>query len=276
MKTIFEGKVNGVTYNSVEEYNKAIVEALKNGSVEASSQTRTVEDEPKSNIKFHGEVNGQVFDNVNDYNEAVKKVMDAGLPLNAYSETTQHDGTKSTDASADYNMEEDKCSEPDWLPGMNHDNYYMDSMTGEEERDKQIYESWVDYLKSVYTDIVECSSEFDVNSLTEYENELSDVIREICDDKKTTVDALNTMSKEKFELEEKLRSLNNSINVLNNALKLNKLFNEYYTQLHSYIYGLKNSYKVETNVKEIEPQKECPVNGIQKLLEEIFPNLRNN
>lgn len=44
-KVIFEGTVNGTTYDNVEDYNAAVKEALRSGNVEASSQTRQVDTE---------------------------------------------------------------------------------------------------------------------------------------------------------------------------------------------------------------------------------------
>ena len=43
-KTIFKGVVNGVNYGSVEDYNKAVTAALKEGKdVEAHSSTQITE-----------------------------------------------------------------------------------------------------------------------------------------------------------------------------------------------------------------------------------------
>lgn len=42
MKTVFEGIVNGQVYNNADDYNKAIIEALKTGKCEASSQIKAI------------------------------------------------------------------------------------------------------------------------------------------------------------------------------------------------------------------------------------------
>lgn len=48
MKTIFEGTVNGTKFDKVEDYNKALIEAINSGkAVNASSTTRQEEDEDK-------------------------------------------------------------------------------------------------------------------------------------------------------------------------------------------------------------------------------------
>ena len=46
-KTKFIGVVNGVEYNNVAEYNKAITEAMKAGNVDAYTKTVTVDNEPE-------------------------------------------------------------------------------------------------------------------------------------------------------------------------------------------------------------------------------------
>lgn len=46
MKTIFEGTVNGIKYNTVQEYNKALTDAIAAGQLtQASSSTRCIPDE---------------------------------------------------------------------------------------------------------------------------------------------------------------------------------------------------------------------------------------
>lgn len=45
-RTVFEGTINGVKYDNVNEYNQAMVEALKSGQpVEASTNTKTIDTE---------------------------------------------------------------------------------------------------------------------------------------------------------------------------------------------------------------------------------------
>lgn len=52
MKTIFEGTVNGVKYNTVQDYNKALMDAVEAGqTIEASSSTRCVPEEDKKAVQ---------------------------------------------------------------------------------------------------------------------------------------------------------------------------------------------------------------------------------
>lgn len=52
MKTIFEGTVNGVKYNTVQDYNKALMDAVEAGqTIEASSSTRCVPEEDKKTVQ---------------------------------------------------------------------------------------------------------------------------------------------------------------------------------------------------------------------------------
>lgn len=82
-KVIFEGTVNGTKYDNVNDYNAAVKEALKNGSVEAHSSTHAVEDEGASekptevqslpNDMFPGFYHCKGIDDLDD------KFIDAGL-----------------------------------------------------------------------------------------------------------------------------------------------------------------------------------------------------
>lgn len=65
-KTIFRGTVNGAQFDNVDDYNKAIKYALNMGTCNASSETRTVDEEVKNYVPIlpaaEVNTNGEVTD----------------------------------------------------------------------------------------------------------------------------------------------------------------------------------------------------------------------
>lgn len=65
-KTIFRGTVNGAQFDNVDDYNKAIKHALSMGTCNASSETRTVDEEVKNYVPIlpaaEVNTNGEVTD----------------------------------------------------------------------------------------------------------------------------------------------------------------------------------------------------------------------
>lgn len=230
MKTVFEGIVNGQKFDNVADYNAALVEALKHGNVNASSQTKTVPDE-----------------NIDD------------VITPTCCDETCHD-----------------YEEPDLFPGLDENEYYMDGMIGDDKEDEITYNNWKEYLENNYKQVVEWIGGFDVDDLETYLQDLKEAaLDSIQEDKKTTEKALEQLVVEREDLKDRLQKCDLEINCLKNAGKLNTMFIQYYSQLITKLTAIVNEMqmqeKIQTSVTEVRPQIEANLDGIQKLLEEIFP-----
>lgn len=241
MKTVFEGKVNGQVFDNVADYNAALVEALKHGDVEASSNTKTVPDEDIEQTCRDNEVE-------------------------CCCETC--------------------CEEPDWFPGLDEEDYYMDSMVGRNDEDKKTYDEWKEYLEDNYPDVVVFFKQLSPEDQENYLNDLKLIaLKQVSDDKCKNEQALESLVVEREDLKERLQKLDKDIAVLGNAGQLNNMFNQYYTtlikQLESMV-AAKPAVKetevcpVETQTKEVQPQVEMCMDGIRRLLQEIFPGAKFN
>ena len=242
MKTVFEGKVNGQVFDNVADYNAALVEALKHGNVEASSNTKTVPDE---------DIEQTCCDN------EVECCCEA-------------------------------CEEPDWFPGLDKDDYYMDSMVGQNDKDKDTYNEWKEYLEDNYQDVVEFYKQLTPEDQDNYLNDLKLIaLKQVSDDKCKNEQALESLVVEREDLKERLQKLDKDIAVLGNAGQLNNMFNQYYTTLIKQLESMvaakpvpqvketeTEACPIKTQTKEVQPQVEMCMDGIRRLLQEIFPGAR--
>lgn len=232
MKTVFEGRVNGMVFDNVADYNAALVEALKHGDVNASSQTKTVPDET---------------------------IIDTAEPTcECECETC--------------------CEEPDLFPGLDKEQYYMDDMVGDDETDKQTYNEWKEYLEGNFGEVVNYCEQLNEEEFDTYLNDLKTVaLFEIEDDRVATEKAIESLVVEREDLKNRLHVLDQDIVTLKNAGQLNNMFSQYYQQLIAKLESMvaeeapAPTSPIVTEVTESIPQMEASIEGIHKLLEEIFP-----
>ena len=215
---------------------------------------------------FEGNVNGQVFNNVADYNSALIEALNSGEAVDASSNT--------------YTVEDEVCcqdypqdvEEPDLFPGLDEEQYYMDDMTGDESVDKKIYNDWKEYLENNYKEVVRFCEDMQLIDVESYLEDLQEAaLDSVYEDKESTESAIEKMVIEREDLKKKLEDLDLNISIMRNASQLNNMFIQYYEQLTKHISDMIAPEPVETATKEIQPQTEINVEGIHRLLDEIFP-----
>lgn len=293
MKTIFEGTVNGVKYNNVNDYNKAIIAALQEGEVNASSQTKTVEEpieqeQPKKKeVVFVGYVNDIEYNTIEEYNAAIQKVLDANESLFAWTETRTDDVV----------FEDEDEEDIDWLPGMSDDDYYMDSVSDDHDQSMAEIHSWEEYLNHCINIIENVAiHELDNDELNEYLDDMNDSYERIKNDYTTNTEAaqkihndiqslvkvmqsltdnqhvLGDMSQSLNNIQHKVNELESKRNVLEYASKINELFNNKY----SYLLDVVNKEISARSCAECDCKCEQPAyvqnEGVRQLLNEIFSN----
>lgn len=176
-------------------------------------------------IVFKGTINGKEFNDVKSYNEEMMKVMESGVPVQAKSHTES--------------IEETETEEIDMLPGFSdYKQYYLDDLvTGDDDKDNQLFEEWDFKLGKAYNNIRKKIDEMDSNQLAEYIKDLNDVIACIDED---IADAKNDLEKAKLQTKIAINSIHisqltrswyeNVVNVSNLKYKVEDKCNEGYPE----------------------------------------------
>lgn len=167
-------------------------------------------------IVFKGTINGKEFNDVKSYNEEMMKVMESGVPVQAESHTES--------------IEETETEEIDMLPGFSdYKQYYLDDLvTGDDDKDNQLFEEWDFKLGEAYNNIRKKIDKMDSNQLAEYIEDLNDVIACIDED---IADAKNDLEKAKLQTK-----------IANNSIHISQLTRSWYENMVN-MSNLK--YKVE-------------------------------
>lgn len=243
MKTIFEGTVNDSVFNNVNDYNKALVEALKsNGKVCASSRTYTVNDtvnEEDEDKVVAGRSSGVVEPNCCDQESCECE----NKPVQFF-----------------YGIEDT-------------DEYYLDSITGGPE-DAEILKSWQDGLDNSIQEIRKEFDNFELEDFEDYSADLDSVLNKLKEDT-TEIEIVSDkldrrIEKLQKELDEKICERA----VVDNCKVLNTMFNKHYSKLYSEV--KQNIYEFtkpeqSKQIRDFEIEKE----NFKELWKRIFPHCTN-
>lgn len=245
MKTIFEGKVNNAVFNNVNDYNKALVEALKsNGKVCASSRTYTVNEEGKGTEE--------------DELIASKENNGPDKEPNCCDQESCECENKSVQFF--YGMEDD-------------DEYYLDSITGGPE-DAEILKSWQDGLDNSIQEIRKEFDNFELEDFQNYSEDLNSVLNKLKEDTTEIEIVSDKLDRSIEKLEKELNEKIDARAVVDNCKVLNTMFNKHYSKLYSEV--KQNIYKFTNpeqpkQVRDFEIEKE----NFKELWKRIFPHSIN-
>ena len=158
----------------------------------------------KTKTIFKGVINGVEFDNVTDYNRVLTELMTNGVSVNASTSTVNVQ-----DEDEDVRM----------LPGfdkMESDGkaYVNNYVTGNDETDSKKIANLANSLDSNMEKVIHKVSDMDYAALKEYEHDVKNVLGVIGQDIASTNDAIKSKTQE--------------LKVLENAMKVLKLWNENY------------------------------------------------
>lgn len=160
----------------------------------------------KTKTIFKGVINGVEFDNVTDYNRVLTELMTNGVSVNASTSTST---VNVQDEDEDVRM----------LPGfdkMESDGkaYVNNYVTGNDETDSKKIANLANSLDSNMEKVIHKVSDMDYAALKEYEHDVKNVLGVIGQDIASTNDAIKSKTQE--------------LKVLENAMKVLKLWNENY------------------------------------------------
>lgn len=243
MKTIFEGTVNDSVFNNVNDYNKALVEALKsNGKVCASSRTYTVNEENEDKLITSKENN------------------DPDMEPNCCGCDQESCECENKPVQFFYGIEDT-------------DEYYLDSITGGPE-DAEILKSWQDGLDNSIQEIRKEFDNFELKDFEDYSADLDSVLNKLKEDT-TEIEIVSdkldrSIEKLQKELDEKICARA----VVDNCKVLNTMFNKHYSKLYSEV--KQNIYKFTkpeqpNQIRDFEIEKE----NFKELWKKIFPHGTN-
>jgi hypothetical protein len=236
---------------------------------------------------FVGKINGETFDNVAAYNARLHELIVSGVPVEASSSTkvnvvdeTTQDETYTTTTTQDV-IDEDLTI----YPYMCEDEpFYLDLLvTDDPVTNQEAYTEAQDVLKKCYDytlDLVKdwCSCERET-----YINDLDEILNDIDDDIRDTMNAIDKVGAKRKKLEEsyhrELDKLNKELDLLQAADKVSGMFKSYYSDVRDHVEGMNIEDEcsccgkscandvIETTVIEKEPQTEWDFN---KLMDAIF------
>jgi hypothetical protein len=262
MKKIkFTGVVNGVEYNNLQDYNKAVTEAMELGAVEAYTKTETIDNEPEpvnpndeNCYKFVGVVNGVEYNNLQDYNKAFEEAIKSGY-VDAYTKSS-----KSCECGRDYDCEcnDEDCKEApiNYFPGFFETGSevtsdYIDNNVKNDSNDcnwRDHFQNLSDELSADFKQITNTLPELSSDEKIMYLKDINDILIKISQD-----DAANTKALKQFQ--NSLDELLSSMRTCRRATEVIRLYNEFYNEL-------KNKLEPTcepTNITEVSPQNEVTI-----------------
>jgi hypothetical protein len=238
---------------------------------------------------FVGVVNGETFDNVAAYNERVKELIEAGVAINASSETKISGKVDSTDSidSTDSNYTTTTTLDPldedlSLYPYMCEDDpFYLnllvtnDPVTNQEAYNEaqKVLEKCYKYTHDVMEDCCNCERKEYLNDLT---NIISDIKSDISDNTRARDIVLAKRVKLTDEFDVALKELDDELTLLDAADKVAGMFKAYYEDVQNEMLTMIKENKcdckcdepeVETTVTEKVPQT---VADLSSLLKKIF------
>jgi chromosome segregation ATPase len=237
---------------------------------------------------FEGIVNGQKFDNVADYNAALTRAIQAGNVIQASSKTyTEEEPVTKVEIKP-------KRELPNYYIGMNQDNYYMDMMTGNAETDEHSLDRCRETLQETYNEVVETLEEMTDDNLSTYSSNLNKILTKLKSDRSTNNKMLDQFNHDIDELNHNIDVLTKKIEEIEPKLSLcescgdlNLEMIEYYSSLIDVVQNEINNrhnnscndcdtqqHEIvavpHTKFSEAQAQQEILLDGVKKLLAEIF------
>jgi hypothetical protein len=263
-KTKFIGVVNGVEYNNVAEYNKAITEAMKAGDVDAYTKTVTVDNEPE-------QVDPGVCEECG-YNDCeCKQCEECG-----------------------YNDCECKqCEENtiDYLPGFYESgdfltSDYIDKNIGDLEKLWTVAQDINEELGEKMKVIIEELDDFQEGDFRDYLEDINEVLNKIAEDKAKNDKAKDTYIKKLNDLHVKLETIQKEIQeakevitIADRADALITVYGNFYNNLNNVVNNryVNDKESPTTTMVEKKPQEEFTAanmdeikSALHKILNAIF------
>ena len=161
---------------------------------------------------FKGVINGQHFDNVTDYNNEMNRLIGIGVDVDASSQTTieNFDEVQNLDENPDCGCNDYEghptCYTPQpiirMLHGFDTTDHYLDvNVSNNEENNKKLYNSLVDELDETYDLIIDKMNNMDISALSNYRDDVRNIINRINNDHKKTQEVVSTYNDKIFVLE---------------------------------------------------------------------------
>lgn len=249
---------------------------------------KTFTDMTKKTV-FVGKINGETFDNVAAYNARLQELINSGVAVEASSETkVAAEPSNKNNVSCTCDVKNLPYSEYDddltIYPYMCEDDpHYLDLLvTDDPVTNQEAYVEAQNVLKKCYDYTNDVVSDWCPCDMKSYVEDIDEIISNIDDDIRDTMNAFDKVGAKRKKLEEsyhrELDTLNKELEILQAADKVSDMFKCYYSDVRENVMHKINSYKgtcdcnnhndaVETNVTEKTPQSEFDFN---KLLDVIF------
>lgn len=239
---------------------------------------------------FVGRVNGETFDNVAAYNARLKELVDAGVTVEASSETkivAEPSNKNNVSCTCDVkNLPYNECDEDLTIyPYMCEDDpFYLDLLvTTDPVTNQEAYTETQKVLQKCYDYTLDLVKGWCPCEREAFVNDLDEILDNINADIKDTMNAIDKVAAKHKRLEESYRKeldkLNQELDLLEAADRVSGMFKNYYSDVRDRVEGMNiedecsccdkscDDAVVETTVTEKAPQTEFDFN---KLLEQIF------
>ena len=237
---------------------------------------------------FVGKINGETFDNVAAYNARLQELINSGVAVEASSETKVNTvEAQPTNTSTTLDVQDTIDEDLTIYPYMCEDDpFYLDLLvTDDPVTNQEAYTEAQNVLKKCYDYTNDVVSEWCLCDMKSYVEDIDEILSNIDDDIRDTMNAIDKVGAKRKKLEEsyhrELDKLNKELDVLHAADRVSDMFKNYYSDVRENVMHAINSYKdncncnncnnhnddVETTVTEKTPQTEFDFN---KLLDVIF------
>lgn len=249
---------------------------------------KTFTDMTKKTI-FVGKINGETFDNVAAYNARLQELINSGVAVEASSETkVAAEPSNKNNVSCTCDVKNLPYNEYDSdltiYPYMCEDDpFYLDLLvTDDPVTNQEAYVEAQNVLKKCYDYTNEVVNDWCPCDMKSYVEDIDEIISNIDDDIRDTMNALDKVAAKRKKLEEsyhmELEKLNKELDILHAADRVSDMFKNYYSDVRTNVMHKINSYKgtcncnkhdddVATTVTEKTPQTEFDFN---KLIDVIF------
>ena len=237
---------------------------------------------------FVGKINGETFDNVAAYNARLQELINSGVAVEASSETKVNTvEAQPTNTSTTLDVQDTIDEDLTIYPYMCEDDpFYLDLLvTDDPVTNQEAYTEAQNVLKKCYDYTNDVVSEWCPCDMQSYVEDIDEILSNINDDIRDTMNAFDKVGAKRKKLEEsyhrELDKLNKELDILDAASRVSDMFKNYYSDVRVNVMHAINSYKgncncnncnnhnddVETTVTEKTPQTEFDFN---KLLNVIF------
>jgi hypothetical protein len=237
---------------------------------------------------FVGKINGETFDNVAAYNARLQELINSGVAVEASSETKVNTvEAQPTNTSTTLDVQDTIDEDLTIYPYMCEDDpFYLDLLvTDDPVTNQEAYTEAQNVLKKCYDYTNDVVSEWCPCDMKSYVEDIDEILSNIDDDIRDTMNAFDKVGAKRKKLEEsyhrELDKLNKELDILHAADRVSDMFKNYYSDVRENVLHAINNYKdncncnncnnhnddVETTVTEKTPQTEFDFN---KLLNVIF------